>query len=48
MGDDSHVVFSKKIPDKKGSMRKCVVMQQPVLLSPKFGEQFLAFFMQSP
>jgi hypothetical protein len=38
--DDSHVVFGKKKSDveKKGRVRQCiVVMQQPVLLSPKFG-----------
>jgi hypothetical protein len=34
--DDSHV-FSQKIPGEKGNVRRCVVMQQPVLLSPKFG-----------
>jgi hypothetical protein len=37
-GDDSHIVFGQKIPDEKGNVRQCVVaMQQPVLLSPKFG-----------
>jgi hypothetical protein len=31
-GDDSHVVFSQKLPDEEGSVRRCVVvMQQPVL-----------------
>jgi hypothetical protein len=36
-GDDSRVVFDKKFPGEKGSMRWCiVVMQQPVLLLPKF------------
>jgi hypothetical protein len=35
VGDDSHV-FSQKCPGEKGSVRRCVVMQQPVLLSPKF------------
>jgi hypothetical protein len=37
-GDDSHVVFGQKFPGEEGSVRRCVdVMQQSVLLSPKFG-----------
>jgi hypothetical protein len=38
VGEGSHVVFGKKFPGEKGGMRQCtVVMQQPVLSSPKFG-----------
>jgi hypothetical protein len=48
-GGDSHAVFGKKFPGKKGSVRRCiVVMQQPVLLSPKFGAKSSHIFMQSP
>jgi hypothetical protein len=37
MVGDSHVVFGQKFPGENGSVRWCVViMQQPVLLSPKF------------
>jgi hypothetical protein len=37
-GDDSHVVFGQKFPGEKGSVRWYIVMlQQPVLLSLKFG-----------
>jgi hypothetical protein len=40
VGDDSHVAFGKKFPGEKVSERRCVVvMQQPVLLSPKFGSK---------
>jgi hypothetical protein len=35
MGDESHVVFGKK--KFHGEKLRVVVMQQPVLLSPKFG-----------
>jgi hypothetical protein len=46
--DDSHAVFSQKFPDEKGSVRQCVVMmQQLVLLSPKFGANSLHIFTQS-
>jgi hypothetical protein len=39
--DDSLVVSGQKFPDEKGSVRWCVVMmQQPVLLLPKFGAKF--------
>jgi hypothetical protein len=32
--------FCQKFPDEKGSVRRCVVvMQQPVLLSPKFASK---------
>jgi hypothetical protein len=34
-GDDSQVVFGQKIPDEV-TVGQCV-MEQPVLLSPKFG-----------
>jgi hypothetical protein len=30
--DDSYVVFGKKFPDERGSVRWCVMMQQSVLL----------------
>jgi hypothetical protein len=36
VGDDSHVIFGKKFSGEKESVRRCNVMQQPVLLSPKF------------
>jgi hypothetical protein len=37
VGDDSRVVFGKKFPCEKGSVRRRVIMmQKPVLLSPKF------------
>jgi hypothetical protein len=35
--DDSHVIFGGKFPGEKGSMRRIVVIQQPILLSPMFG-----------
>jgi hypothetical protein len=45
VGDDSHVVFSQKFLGEKGSVRWCVVMmQQPVLLSPKFMDGVFAHF----
>jgi hypothetical protein len=48
MGDDSHVVFGQKFPDEKGSVQLCIVMmQQPVLLSPKFEVKPLHIFKQS-
>jgi hypothetical protein len=38
MWDNSHVVFGQKFPGEKGSVIQCVVvMQWPVLLSPKLG-----------
>jgi hypothetical protein len=44
MEDKSHIVFGQKFPGKKGSVRRCiVVMQQPVLLSPKFGTKSSTF-----
>jgi hypothetical protein len=50
MGDDSHVVFGKKkFQGKKGSVRRrVVVMQQPVLLSPKLGAKSSHIFTQPP
>jgi hypothetical protein len=46
-GDDSHVVFGKEFPGEKGSARWCiVVMQQPVLLSPKFVMKASHIFLQ--
>jgi hypothetical protein len=39
----------KKFPDDKVSVRRCVVvMQQPLLLSPKFGAKSSQIFAQSP
>jgi hypothetical protein len=41
VGEDSHVVFGKN-SGVKGSVKRCVVvMQQPVVLSPKFGAKSL-------
>jgi hypothetical protein len=49
LGIDSHVVFGQKFPRGKGSVRLCVVlMQQPVLLSTKFGGKSSYIFKQSP
>jgi hypothetical protein len=46
-GDDSHVVFGQKFPGEKGSKRRCVVvMQQPVLLLPKFWAKSSHIFKQ--
>jgi hypothetical protein len=37
--------FGKKLPGDEGSVRRCVVvMQQPVLLSPKFGGEVIVHF----
>jgi hypothetical protein len=48
-GDDRHVVFGQKFSAEKGSVRRhVVVMQQSVLLSPKFGDKSSHIFMQSP
>jgi hypothetical protein len=42
--DDTHVIFGQKFPGEKGSVRRCVVvMQQLVLLSPKFGAKSAHF-----
>jgi hypothetical protein len=49
VGDNSHVVCSQKFPGWKGSVRWCiVVMQQPVVLSPKFRSKSSHIFMHSP
>jgi hypothetical protein len=49
LGDNSHVVFGKTFPGGKGSVRRCVVvMQQPIVLSPKFGAKSSHIFTQSP
>jgi hypothetical protein len=46
-GDNSHFVFGQKFLPEKGSVSWCiVVMQQPVLLSPKFGAKSSHIFMQ--
>jgi hypothetical protein len=49
-GDDSRVVFGQKfLSGTKGNVkRRLVVMQQPVLLLPKFGTKFSHIFTQSP
>jgi hypothetical protein len=47
--EDSHVIFGQNFPTERGSVRWCVVvMQQPVLLSPKFGAKSPHIFAQSP
>jgi hypothetical protein len=47
--DDSNVVSGQKLLSEKGSVRRCVVvMQQPVLLTPKFGAKSSHIFTQSP
>jgi hypothetical protein len=46
---DSHVVFGQKVPGEKGSVRRpVVVMQQPVLSSPKLVAKSSQIFAQSP
>jgi hypothetical protein len=48
VGDDSHIVVGQKFSGENGRMRWCtVMMQQPVLLSPKFEAKSLHIFMQS-
>jgi hypothetical protein len=48
-GDDGHAAFGHKFPGEKGSVKRCVVvMQQPVLLSLKFGAKSSHIFKQSP
>jgi hypothetical protein len=37
VGDDCHIVFGQKFPGEKVSVIQYVVMQQQVLLLPKFG-----------
>jgi hypothetical protein len=39
--------FGQKFPGEKGTLRWCVVMQQPALLSPKIGVKPLQIFTQS-
>jgi hypothetical protein len=49
MRDDSHVVIGQRFPGIKGSVRGyVVVMQQPVLLCPKFGAKPSHIFTHSP
>jgi hypothetical protein len=49
VGVDSHVVSGQKFHGEKWSVRRyVVVMQQPVLLSPKFGAKSSHIFTQSP
>jgi hypothetical protein len=44
-GIDNHVAFGKKFCRENGSVRwYVVIMQQPVLLSPKFGGETFAYF----
>jgi hypothetical protein len=48
-GHKIYVVFGQKFPGGKGSVRRCVVaLQQPVLLSPKFGAKPSHILTQSP
>jgi hypothetical protein len=43
--NDSHVVYGRKYPGEKGSVRRCVVvMQQSVPLLPKFRAKYFAYF----
>jgi hypothetical protein len=45
---DSHVVFGQTFPPEKGNVRLCaVLMQQPVILSPKFRAKSSCIFTQS-
>jgi hypothetical protein len=47
--DDSHVVFGQKFRGEKGNVGWCVaVMQQPVLLLPKFETESSHIFKKSP
>jgi hypothetical protein len=48
VGDDSCVVFSNRLPCERGSVRRFVVMQEPVLSPPKFGANFSHIFTESP
>jgi hypothetical protein len=48
VGDDSHVDFGLKFPGEKESVRQCfVIMQRPVILSPKFATKCSHIFTQS-
>jgi hypothetical protein len=43
VGDDSNVTFGQKFPGEKGSVKwSIVVMQQPIILLPKFEAIFHA------
>jgi hypothetical protein len=43
------IVFGQKCPGEKGSVKHSVILiQQPLLLLPKFGAKSLHIFMQSP
>jgi hypothetical protein len=45
--DDSHIVFDQIFAGEEGSGRWCfVMMQQPVLLLPKFAVKSLHIFLQ--
>jgi hypothetical protein len=46
--EGSHVVFGKTFPGEKGNVMRCVVMQLPVLLSPKLRAKCSHLFAQSP
>jgi hypothetical protein len=48
VGDDSHVVSGEKFPGERGSVRWRDVMEQPVLLSPKFRVKSSHISTQSP
>jgi hypothetical protein len=46
--DESHVVFGQMFPGEKESVRRCVAMlQQPILLLPKFWAKSSYIFTQS-
>jgi hypothetical protein len=48
-GDNSHVVFGQTFPGEEGNVRwRIVMMQQPVLLSPKLRAKSSHIFMQLP
>jgi hypothetical protein len=47
--EGGNVVFGEKIPGDKGNVRRFVaVMQEPVILSQKFGVKSSHTFTQSP
>jgi hypothetical protein len=48
MRKESHAVFGQKVTGEEGSVRLVVMMQKPVLLSPKFGAKSSHIFTQSP
>jgi hypothetical protein len=47
LGDGILVVFGKKFPGEKGSVRRCVVVMQQPVLSPKFGAKSSHIFTQA-